>query len=140
MPHDLINPPDLGAPVGFSHGVLAAPGRILYLAGQNGTVGGNGTRPNDDLAEQFDRCLANLLTVLSSAGGEPAHVTKLVIYVTDVSAYRAGRNALGAIWRRHFGRYYPAMTLVGVTELYEPAALVEIDGVAVIPPITPAAP
>ncbi len=139
MPHELVNPPELGTPVGFSHGVLATSGRILYLAGQNGAVGA-GDAATADLAQQFDSCLANLLAVVAAAGGVPENVTKLVIYVTDVDAYRTARRALGSIWGRHFGRYYPAMTLVGVTELYEPAALVEIDGVAVIPDNEPAKP
>ena len=36
------------------------------------------------------------------------------------------------MWRAHFGRHYPAMGLFGVTELVDPAAKVELMGVAVL--------
>ncbi len=58
----------------------------------------------------------------------------LQIYVTDVAEYRASLPQLGQIWRLHFGRRYPAMGLFGVTELFDPAAKVELMGVAVITP------
>ena len=54
-------------------------------------------------------------------------------FVTDVAAYREAQGALGSVWRRHFGRHYPAMGLFGVSELFEPGALVELMGVAVLP-------
>ena len=128
-----INPPHLAAPVGFTHGVLSDGGRVLWLAGQNGMdAEGRIVHPRD-LVAQTDLCLANILEVLRHAGGLPEHVVKLHFYVSDLGAYRRARPELGAVWKRHFGRHYPAMMLLGVSGFYEPDALIEIDGYAVLP-------
>ena len=56
------------------------------------------------------------------------------MFVTSVAEYKASLRELGRVWRKHFGRRYPAMGLFGVTELFDPAAKVELMGVAVVPP------
>jgi enamine deaminase RidA (YjgF/YER057c/UK114 family) len=119
----IVNPPELPEPVGFAHAVVA--GGAVYLGGQIGD--------GDSVAEQFDSAAAKLVTALRAAGGEPNHLVSLVVYVTDVDEYRASLSELGAVWRRHFGRRYPAMALVGVAALFEPDAKVELMGVAVLP-------
>jgi enamine deaminase RidA (YjgF/YER057c/UK114 family) len=119
----IVNPPELPDPVGFSHAVVA--GRVIYLGGQIGE--------GDSVVEQFDSAAAKLVTALRAAGGEPDHLASLVVYVTDVDEYRASLSELGAVWRTHFGRRYPAMALVGVAALFEPEAKVELMGVAVLP-------
>jgi len=126
-----INAPELPAPVGFSHAVKA--GDTVYLAGQV-AQGPGGTISAKTMAEQFDLAAANLITALRAAGGEPSDLVSLQVFVTDVSAYKGALRALGEVWRRHFGRHYPAMGLFGVTELFDPAAKVELMGVAVIAP------
>jgi enamine deaminase RidA (YjgF/YER057c/UK114 family) len=120
--NEIINPPELGAPTGFSHAVRA--GATVYLAGQTGK--------GENLAEQFDDALSRLLTALRAAGGEPDDLVSLQVFVTDVPAYRGAVRELGQIWRRHCDRHYPAMGLFGVTELFQPEARVELMGVAVI--------
>jgi enamine deaminase RidA (YjgF/YER057c/UK114 family) len=119
----IVNPPELPEPVGFSHAVVA--GGAVYLAGQIGD--------GDSIVEQFDSAAGRLLTALRAAGGEPDHLASLTVYVTDVEEYRSSLSELGAVWRRHFGRRYPAMALVGVAALFEPDAKVELMGVAVLP-------
>jgi enamine deaminase RidA (YjgF/YER057c/UK114 family) len=119
---EIVNPADLPEPSGYSHAVLA--GDTVYLAGQIGT--------GATLVEQFDAAAANLLTALKAAGGQPADLVSLQVFVTDVSEYRASLKALGDAWRRRFGRHYPAMGLFGVTELVDPAAKVELMGIAVL--------
>ena len=74
------------------------------------------------------------MTALAEAGAAPEHLVSLHIYTTDVAAYRASLAELGVSWRRHIGRHYPAMALFGVTALFDAAAVVELVGVAVIPP------
>jgi enamine deaminase RidA (YjgF/YER057c/UK114 family) len=123
-PHEIVNAPELGAPSGFSHAVVAA-GSTVYLAGQIG-IGAT-------LVEQFDNAARNLIVALKAAGGEPDDLVCLQVFVTDVAAYKESRRGIGAVWRKHFGRHYPAMGLFGVTELFEPDALVELMGVAVLP-------
>jgi enamine deaminase RidA (YjgF/YER057c/UK114 family) len=85
-----------------------------------------------DLVEQFDQALANVLEVVAAAGGTPASVARLVLYVTDKSEYRSRRKPLGAAYRERMGRHYPAMTLVEVSALLEDDAKVEIEAVALL--------
>jgi enamine deaminase RidA (YjgF/YER057c/UK114 family) len=119
----IVNPPDLPEPSGFSHAVVA--GRTVYLGGQIGT--------GSNVVEQFDGAARNILAALRAAGGEPGHLVSLVVYTTEIEEYRASTNELGEVWRRHFGRRYPAIALIGVAALFDPAARVELMGVAVIP-------
>lgn len=123
-PHQIVNAPELGKPSGFSHAVVAA-GRTVHLAGQ---IGAGAT-----IADQFDSAAQNMMVALKTAGGEAENLVSLQIFVTDVTAYKESLPEIGQAWRRHFGRHYPAMGLFGVTELFEPDALVELMGVAVLP-------
>ena len=118
----IVNPPELPEPIGFAHAVVAAGG--VYLGGQTGE--------GASLAEQFDSAAGKLVTALRAAGGEPDQLVSLVVYTTDIDEYRASTRELGEVWRRHFGRRYPAMALIGVSALFEPDARVELMGVAVI--------
>jgi enamine deaminase RidA (YjgF/YER057c/UK114 family) len=126
---ELVNSPDLAAPVGFSHAVRA--GDTVYLGGQVAQAR-DGAVVGETIAEQFDVAAGNLVTALRAAGGEPEDLVSLQVFVTAVSEYRRSLGELGDVWRRHFGRRYPAMGLFGVTELFDPAAKVELMGVAVI--------
>jgi len=128
---ELINSPDLAAPVGFSHAARA--GDTVYLGGQVAQAP-DGTVTGETIVEQFDVAAGNLVTALRAAGGEPSDLVSLQVFVTTVSEYRESLRELGDVWRRHFGRRYPAMGLFGVTELFDPAAKVELMGVAVIAP------
>jgi enamine deaminase RidA (YjgF/YER057c/UK114 family) len=123
--HRIVTAPGLAEPIGYAHAVVAAPGRTVYLGGQIG-AGGN-------VVDQFDAAAANLVAALRAAGGEPDDLVSLVVYATDVGEYRASLRDLGEVWRRHFGRRYPAMALVGVSALLDPDARVELMGVAVVP-------
>jgi enamine deaminase RidA (YjgF/YER057c/UK114 family) len=122
--HRIVNPPELGEPSGYAHAVVAAPGRTVYLGGQTGT--------GDTVAAQFDAAAASLVTALRATGGEPDDIVSLVVYTTDVDEYRAAMEELGGVWRRHFGRRYPALALVGVSALADPDARIELMGVAVV--------
>jgi enamine deaminase RidA (YjgF/YER057c/UK114 family) len=119
----IVNPPELPEPVGFSHAVVA--GGIVYLGGQ---IGDGAT-----LVEQFDSAAGRIVTALRAAGAEPDDLVSLVVYTTDVDDYRASTRELGEVWRRHFGKRYPAMALIGVSALFEPDAKVELMGVAALP-------
>jgi enamine deaminase RidA (YjgF/YER057c/UK114 family) len=131
MALERVNPPSLARPSGFSHAVVAT-GRLVFLAGQV-ALGADGAIVGDSIAEQFDRALANLLEALRAAGGTPADLASLTVYVVDLDDYRRHSSDIGAAWRRLVGREYPAMAAVGVSRLWDPAALVEVQGFAVIP-------
>ena len=126
-----INPADLARPAGFSHAVAVAGARTVFLAGQTG-LGRDGTIVAGGVVAQFEQALANLLTALAAAGGQPADLATLTIYSTDLADYRAHAREIGAVWRRLAGAGYPAMAAVGVTRLWDAEAVVEIQGVAAV--------
>lgn len=129
---EFINPEMLGSPRGYSNGVLApAGGRLLFVAGQ---IGWDSRQRlvSEDFVEQFDRALANLITVVIEAGGAPENIARLVVYVTDKLEYRERTREVGERWRALMGKHFPAMALVEVKGLLEDGAKVEIEGIAVI--------
>ena len=129
----VVNPPELGAPRGFAHGIItAAGGRTLFVAGQIGTAEGASAGP-DDFVTQFDRALTRVLVVVNAAGGHADQIARMTVYVTSMERYRASRSALRDVWQRHLASHYPAMALVEVTALVDPHAMVEIEATAVLP-------
>ena len=130
--HQFINPDGMMPPVGFSHVAVAAPGRLVFLAGQTAHQA-DGTVAGSTMAEQFAAAIANVAAALTAAGATPADVVSLQIFTPDVEAYRTESKAIGAAYREVFGPHYPPMALFGVTRLYDTAALVELVVTAVIP-------
>jgi enamine deaminase RidA (YjgF/YER057c/UK114 family) len=133
MSFERVNPPSLAAPSGFAHAVVVTGGRLVFLAGQT-ALDDSGSIVGASVTEQFEQALRNLLTALAAAGGTPEHLASLTIYAVDLADYRARGRDIGAVWRRLVGREYPAMAAIGVSRLWDTAALVEIQGFAVIPP------
>jgi enamine deaminase RidA (YjgF/YER057c/UK114 family) len=131
-PHRIVNPDSLPTPSGYAHAVAAAPGRSVYIGGQI-AADADGVCRGATLVEQFGRALDNVVTALAAAGAGPADVVSLQILVTDVGEYRRSSRALGNEYRRRFERHYPAVALCGVTALFDPAALVELVAIAVVP-------
>lgn len=132
MSFKMINPESLGAPRGYSNGVLAeAGGRLLFIAGQ---IGWNEQQQlvSDDLVEQFDRALANVLAVVDKAGGRSDQIARLIIYVTDRNEYRDRLKEIGEKYRTLMGKHFPAMVLVEVKSLLEDRAMIEIEATAVL--------
>jgi len=133
MPVTLINPESLGAPSGYANGLLAdASGKLLFVSGQ---IAWDEKQQivSDDFVEQFDRALANVVTVVRAAGGQPEHIVRLIIYVTNKVEYRERTRDVGERYRKHLGKHFPAMVLVQVAGLLDDAAKVEIEGMALIP-------
>jgi enamine deaminase RidA (YjgF/YER057c/UK114 family) len=131
MSFEFINPESLGAPRGYSNGVLTGAGRLLFIAGQ---VAWNQQQQiiSDDVVEQFDRALANVLTVLTEAGGTAEQIARLIIYVTDKNEYRTRKKEIGERYRARMGKHFPAMVLVEVKSLLEDGAKIEIEGTAIL--------
>lgn len=125
-----INPSQLSPPAGFSHGVLSGPGRILHIAGETGHH--RDMSLDDGFVAQFARACQNVAAVVEEAGGAPTDVVSMTIYTTDVASYRDNLAEVGKAYRAVFGRHFPAMALIGISELVDPAAVVEITGIAVI--------
>jgi enamine deaminase RidA (YjgF/YER057c/UK114 family) len=130
MTVERINPDELARPSGFSHAVVVTERRLVFLAGQIGMD--RGGKVVDGVVAQFEQALANLLTALAAAGGRPEDLVSLTLYIVDVDDYQAHAKEIGAVWRKLAGTDYPAMAGVGVTRLWVPEALVEIQGVAAV--------
>ncbi len=132
MTIERVNPPALARPSGFAHAVVATGSRVVFLAGQT-ALDAAGAIVGNTVAAQFEQALANLLAALRAAGGSAEYLASLTIYAVDLGDYRAHSREIGAAWRRLAGSEYPAMAAVGVSRLWDPAALVEIQGYAVVP-------
>ncbi len=131
MAQKIIHPDGWTRPRGYSHGILAR-GALLAVAGQIGV-----SMPDGDLAAglpaQFAAALDNVLSVVQTAGGRPADVTSMTIFVRDLDDYRAATRDLGLLWRARFGQHYPAISLVEVSAFLHPEAVVEVQALAVLP-------
>lgn len=127
----VLQPEGWPRPSGFANGI-AAHGETIFLAGQVG-CDTSGRFP-DDFAAQVEQALTNIVAVLAEAGAEPRHLTRLTWFVTDLRAYHASRPAIGAAYRRVIGRHFPAMSVIGISQLVDAGAMVEIEATAVLPP------
>lgn len=132
MTYEAVNPERLGAPKGWTNGMLApAGGRVLFVAGQD-AANAEGVVTTDDFVEQFDLAIAKTLAVVEEAGGRAEDIGRMTVYVTDLDAYRAARKELGVAYRARMGKHFPAMALVEVSRLVDPRGRVEIEATAVI--------
>jgi enamine deaminase RidA (YjgF/YER057c/UK114 family) len=125
-----VNPPSLARPSGFSHAVVAT-GTTVFLAGQT-AMDTEGLIVGEGVVEQFEQALGNLLSALGAAGGEPADLASMTVYVVDMDDYRAHAREIGQVWKRLVGTEYPAMAGIGVARLWDANALVEVQGTAVL--------
>jgi enamine deaminase RidA (YjgF/YER057c/UK114 family) len=130
--NEIVTAPELAPPVGYAHAVVAAPGgRTVHLGGQT-ALGPDGTIQGDTFVEQFDVAAGNVVAALRAAGAGPDDLVQMLVFVTDVAEYKASLKELGEVWKRRFGRRYPAMALLGVSALFDEAAKVELVATAVI--------
>jgi enamine deaminase RidA (YjgF/YER057c/UK114 family) len=131
QPHTFLHPRGWKPAKGFSNGV-AARGRMVFLAGQ---VGWNAEQrfESTDFVAQVRQALANIVTLVAEAGGEPAHITRLTWFVLDKQEYLSRLRELGEVYRSVMGKHFPAMTLVQVGALVENEARLEIEATAVVP-------
>lgn len=129
--HATLLPPGWPRPKGYANGI-AASGRIIFTGGVIGWDAEEKLVANT-LPGQFRQVLANTLAILAEGGAGPEHVVRMTWYVTSIADYRAGRFEIGAAWRDLMGRNYPAMAVVEVSALVEPAARIEIETTALVP-------
>jgi 2-iminobutanoate/2-iminopropanoate deaminase len=124
-----LNPEALPAPVGpYSNVVTAAPGRLVFVAGQvaldsNGEIVGAG-----DITAQTRQVMENIRVALDAAGATFADVVRVVNYITDVELF----SKMAAVRKEYLVEPYPASTLVEVSALMFPELLIEIEALAVV--------
>jgi enamine deaminase RidA (YjgF/YER057c/UK114 family) len=132
---EILLPQGWAPPIGYSNGIAAEAGRLVFVAGQ---VGWDAQQRfhSAEIAPQFEQALVNVLAVLAEAGGEARHICRMTAYCCDKPAYLAARRELGAIWRRHMGTHYPAMSMIFVADLLDSPAKIELEATAVVPRAT----
>ena len=132
MSLERVNPSSLARPAGFSHAVRTTGATTVYLAGQT-ALDASGVIVGEGVVAQFEQALGNLLTALSAAGGAPENLVTLTVYIVDMDDYKAHAREIGQVWKRLVGADYPAMAGIGVARLWDVEAVVEVQGVAVLP-------
>jgi enamine deaminase RidA (YjgF/YER057c/UK114 family) len=130
---EVLLPAGWAPPIGYANGIAVGAGRLVFIAGQ---VGWDEQQrfASADIAPQFDQALRNVLAVLACAGGRAEHICRITAYCCDKPAYLAARKELGAIWRRHMGRHFPAMSMIFVADLLDSPGKIELEATAVVPP------
>ena len=130
--HEILHPPGWAPAIGYANGVAAAPGRIVFIAGQ---VGWDAQQRfhSEEIVPQFEQALANVLAVLAQAGGRPEHICRITAFCCDKPAYLAARPELGKIWRRLMGKHFPAMSMIFVSDLLDNPGKIELEATAVVP-------
>jgi enamine deaminase RidA (YjgF/YER057c/UK114 family) len=126
----VLQPSTWPQPRGYANGI-ATTGETIFLAGQIGWDAEG--RFAQGLADQVRQALVNIVTLLAEAGAGPQHIVRLTWYVTDLNAYRTSLKQVGEAYRAAMGRHFPTMSVIGVSELVESRALVEIEATAVVP-------
>lgn len=132
-PWRMINPESMAKPVGYSNAVVSQGGTRITLAGQIDMDSDGLVAHPGDILKQAAGAFANVARVLEAAGGKPEHLVRMRIFVTDVAAYKALGREIGKAYRKHFGTWFPAMSLFEIRCLYDEGALIEVESEAVIP-------
>ena len=101
-------------------------GEHIWISGMVG-IDAEGRIPTKTF-DQFEIAIRNLDSVLRGAGGQPEHIVKVTVFLTNIT----DRSIINPIRQRYFGKYRPASTLVEVSGLVLPELKVEIEAEAVV--------
>ena len=116
-------------PVAFSNAVRVSGGTMVFVSGQLAFDQDMQLVGKDDMRAQTRQVLANLGNALSQSGASFQDVVRVQVFVTDLTEFRA----IHEVRLEYFAPdYLPASTLVQVTGLVHPDALIEMDAVAMI--------
>ena len=126
---EILQPPGWPTPKGYANGIRAR-GDMVFVGGMVGWDA-SGRFPQGFVA-QARQALSNIVAVLAEGGAGPEHVVRMTWYVLDIDEYLGARKELGRAYRDVMGSNFPAMALVEVRRLVEPAARLEIEATAVV--------
>jgi enamine deaminase RidA (YjgF/YER057c/UK114 family) len=129
---EVLMPKGWAPPIGYANGIVAKPGRIVFVAGQ---VGWDEQQKfqSEDIVPQFEQALKNIVAVLAEAGARPEHICRMTAYCCDKPAYLAARRQLGKLWVQYIGRHFPAMSMIFVSDLLDNPGKIELEATAVVP-------
>ena len=130
--HETILPEGWSSPKGYSNGIIAAKGRILFLSGQVGWTTEE-KFVSEKLVPQFEQALKNIVAIVEKAGGKPTDIWRMTCFCKDRDQYLSSRKELGAIWKEIIGKHYPCMSMIFVVDLLDHPAVIEIEATAIIP-------
>ncbi len=130
--HEIILPDGWPKPKGYSNGILASKGNLLFLAGQVGWDS-NEKFNSELLIPQFEQALKNIVAIVEKAGGKPQDICKMTCFCKDREQYLKSRKQIGSIWKSIIGNHYPCMSMIFVVDLLDHPALIELEAMAVIP-------
>ena len=128
MGNKIVQPEGWAPAKGYANGILTE-GKTLYIGGQ---IGWNSEKifEEKDFIGQMEQVLKNIKEIIEAAGGRVENIVRLTWFMIDKGDYMATQSAVGAAYRRVFGRHFPAMSVVVVKELIEDEALIEIEATA----------
>ena len=130
MPRREINPTDWLLTFNINQGIEVTGGqRVLYLSGQTSNAADGAPMYPGDLVAQFKLAWSNLKDALTAANMTPSNIVRLTMYTTDVDAFMAAAGELVPIFAEDGCR--PVGTLLGVTRLFEPEIMIELEATAV---------
>lgn len=124
----VITHPDPYEPFLLSQGIKA--NGWLFISGQAGAGQDGKIVPGGFLA-QGRQAFANLRRALEAGGAGLKDIVKVTIFVTDMGHF----DDVVALRREFFAAPYPADTIAEIRALYTPEAMIEIEAIAVVPPV-----
>lgn len=130
MARKLINPSKLHPAPGFSHITVAESGTMAYLAGQLALAPDFSLIGGDDLGEQTKAAMRNIEVALKEVGASWEHVVRRTIYTLHPTQYEVMTAAIEEV---QGSKDHPAQTIIGVTGLAIPGALIEIEATVRLP-------
>ena len=127
-----INPPELGAPPGYSQIVEVSANRIIFIAGQTALDRDGNLIGKNDFAVQAERVFRNLAIALQASGCTAANLAKLTVFLTDMDNLGSYREARNRFFASVTPPAAPAVTLVEVSKLYGADFMIEIEAIAAV--------
>lgn len=123
-PQTWLNAFHLNSAIEVTHGQ-----RVLYCSGQTSNDAEGVPMHPGDIRAQFKLAWANLVEILAAADMQPANIVRLNFYATDVEGFMSHAAELSQVWAEACAK--PASTLLGVDQLFQPNAMIEIEATAV---------
>ncbi len=130
MPKQQIISSRIGKPSGhFSHATVAeASGRLVFISGMLAKDTDGKTVGVGDPGLQTRQVCENLKAAVEEAGGTLADICRVDVYVRNMEHF----DAIHAVRREYFSPPLPASTMVEVTKMTTPDALIEINAIAAL--------